>query len=152
MESQQVSCVSYLQNRPTFHEIVDWIDFDTVCSSAKLLDRSFGLKDTFWQVGVLFGMMLMVGILSRTGIFEYCAIRAYKVDQLSFRFTTKSSGLMGKKKKKNICSFLEEICGSWRSCCAVWQALFLLFWTTLPPFFLSHLSQCASVKLSTSAP
>jgi len=38
---------------------VDWIDFDTV--------------------GVLFGMMVMVGILSTTGVFEYCAVKAYRM-------------------------------------------------------------------------
>jgi len=38
---------------------VDWVDFDTI--------------------GVLFGMMVMVGILSTTGVFEYCAVKAYKM-------------------------------------------------------------------------
>lgn len=54
-----VAALSYLQHRPTFHDVTDWIDFDTV--------------------GVLFGMMVMVGILSTTGVFEYCAVKAYKM-------------------------------------------------------------------------
>lgn len=53
-----VGTVSALQHRPTFHDIVGWIDFDTI--------------------GLLFGMMVMVGIFSTTGFFEWSAVRAYK--------------------------------------------------------------------------
>jgi hypothetical protein len=44
--------------RPTFFEVISWIDFETV--------------------GLLFGMMIMVGIFSNTGFFEYSAVKAYK--------------------------------------------------------------------------
>eukprot|EP01100_Stratorugosa_tubuloviscum_P004344 TRINITY_DN207_c2_g3_i1.p1 TRINITY_DN207_c2_g3~~TRINITY_DN207_c2_g3_i1.p1 ORF type:complete len:782 (+),score=355.55 TRINITY_DN207_c2_g3_i1:131-2476(+) len=54
-----LALLSALQVRPTFHEVVGWIDVDTI--------------------GLLFGMMVMVGIFANTGFFEYCAVQAYKL-------------------------------------------------------------------------
>eukprot|EP01101_Sappina_pedata_P007000 TRINITY_DN3607_c0_g2_i1.p1 TRINITY_DN3607_c0_g2~~TRINITY_DN3607_c0_g2_i1.p1 ORF type:complete len:689 (+),score=248.88 TRINITY_DN3607_c0_g2_i1:119-2185(+) len=54
-----VTLLSVMRVRPTFVEVVSWIDFDTI--------------------GLLFGMMVMVGILADTGFFEWCAIKAYRL-------------------------------------------------------------------------
>eukprot|EP01087_Luapelamoeba_hula_P023712 TRINITY_DN877_c0_g1_i4.p1 TRINITY_DN877_c0_g1~~TRINITY_DN877_c0_g1_i4.p1 ORF type:complete len:827 (+),score=150.75 TRINITY_DN877_c0_g1_i4:438-2918(+) len=53
--------LSSIQSRPAFVEIISWIDFDTI--------------------GLLFGMMIMVGIFSDTGFFEYTAVKAYKLSK-----------------------------------------------------------------------
>lgn len=56
-----VAAVSLIHGRPSFSTVINWIDFDTV--------------------GLLFGMMVMVGIFSETGFFEYSAIKAYKLSK-----------------------------------------------------------------------
>eukprot|EP01119_Soliformovum_irregulare_P017239 TRINITY_DN5091_c0_g1_i1.p1 TRINITY_DN5091_c0_g1~~TRINITY_DN5091_c0_g1_i1.p1 ORF type:complete len:708 (+),score=196.90 TRINITY_DN5091_c0_g1_i1:28-2124(+) len=53
-----LALLSKLHSRPTLIEVVSWIDFDTC--------------------GLLFGMMVMVGIFSQTGFFEWSAVKAYK--------------------------------------------------------------------------
>jgi len=53
-----LAILSKIQVRPTFPEVVTWIDFETC--------------------GLLFGMMIMVGIFSQTGFFEWGAVKAYK--------------------------------------------------------------------------
>jgi len=53
--------LSVLQERPGFLEVVTWIDYDTI--------------------GLLFGMMVLVGIFSVTGFFEYSAVKAYKLSR-----------------------------------------------------------------------
>lgn len=53
-----VAVLSVVRGRPSFLEVITWIDWDTI--------------------GLLFGMMIMVGIFSETGFFEYCAVKAYK--------------------------------------------------------------------------
>ena len=53
--------IAIVHGRPTFVEVINWIDFDTV--------------------GLLFGMMIMVGIFSETGFFEWSAIKAYKLSR-----------------------------------------------------------------------
>eukprot|EP01127_Copromyxa_protea_P015645 TRINITY_DN4537_c0_g1_i1.p1 TRINITY_DN4537_c0_g1~~TRINITY_DN4537_c0_g1_i1.p1 ORF type:complete len:465 (+),score=52.08 TRINITY_DN4537_c0_g1_i1:493-1887(+) len=53
-----IAFVSIIHERPTFSKVVSLIDFETV--------------------GLLFGMMIMVGILSTTGLFEWLAVKAYK--------------------------------------------------------------------------
>ena len=50
--------VAVVHGRPSFETVINWIDFETV--------------------GLLFGMMIMVGIFSETGFFEWSAIKAYK--------------------------------------------------------------------------
>jgi len=50
--------LSVIQERPGFLDIIMWIDYDTI--------------------GLLFGMMILVGIFSTTGFFEYAAVKAYK--------------------------------------------------------------------------
>ncbi|KAH8397591.1 hypothetical protein KR215_000139, partial [Drosophila sulfurigaster] len=47
--------------RPTFHTILSWIDIDTLM--------------------LLFGMMVMVAILSDTGLFDYLSLFAYRLSQ-----------------------------------------------------------------------
>ena len=54
--------------RPTFFEVISWIDFETV--------------------GLLFGMMIMVGIFSNTGFFEYSAVKAYKASRGNLWYLT----------------------------------------------------------------
>ena len=50
--------VAVIHGRPSFEVVINWIDFETV--------------------GLLFGMMIMVGIFSETGFFEWSAIKSYK--------------------------------------------------------------------------
>ena len=54
-----ISCLTIIHGRPSFIEVVNWIDFNTI--------------------GLLFGMMIMIGIFSETGFFEWTAIKAYKL-------------------------------------------------------------------------
>ncbi|ELR14905.1 arsenical pump membrane protein [Acanthamoeba castellanii str. Neff] len=51
--------LSAVEQRPSFDDVVSWIDFETIV--------------------FLFGMMTLVGIFSETGFFEWSAIRAYKL-------------------------------------------------------------------------
>lgn len=51
--------LSNIHARPSFQEVITWIDWNTC--------------------GLLFGMMIMVGIFSTTGFFEYCAIQSYRL-------------------------------------------------------------------------
>jgi len=57
-----------LHERPTFEAVISWIDFQTV--------------------GLLFGMMIMVGIFSNTGFFEYSAVKAYKLSRGNMWYLT----------------------------------------------------------------
>lgn len=50
--------LSLLNKRPSLEVIIEWIDFETIM--------------------LLFGMMVIVGVLSETGVFEFCAVKAYK--------------------------------------------------------------------------
>ena len=56
-----VGVIALVHGRPSFDAVINWIDFDTV--------------------GLLFGMMVMVGIFSETGFFEWSAIKAYKLSK-----------------------------------------------------------------------
>ena len=56
-----LAVLSNIHERPSFEEVMTWIDWETC--------------------GLLFGMMIMVGIFSTTGFFEYCAVRMYKVSR-----------------------------------------------------------------------
>lgn len=51
--------LSLMNERPTMPEILSWIDTETLL--------------------LLFGMMILVGILSETGLFDYLAVYAFKV-------------------------------------------------------------------------
>lgn len=51
--------LSALNKRPSLEVVVEWIDFETIM--------------------LLFGMMVIVGVLSETGVFEWCAVKAYKM-------------------------------------------------------------------------
>lgn len=48
-----------LNDRPTHHEIIGWIDVETIL--------------------LLFSMMILVAIMSETGVFNHLAVYAYKV-------------------------------------------------------------------------
>jgi Na+/H+ antiporter NhaD/arsenite permease-like protein len=54
-----IAALSMLQKRPTFYEVVEWVDLDTI--------------------SLLFGMMTLVAIFSQTGFFDYSAVKAYKL-------------------------------------------------------------------------
>lgn len=54
-----IALLAALEDRPTVEEIISWIDVETIL--------------------LLFSMMLLVGILTETGIFDYLAVYAYKV-------------------------------------------------------------------------
>lgn len=54
-----IGILACLNDRPTVEEIVKWIDVETIL--------------------LLFSMMILVGILTETGVFDYLAVYAYKV-------------------------------------------------------------------------
>jgi len=51
--------LSVLHQRPSFLTVISWIDYNTI--------------------SLLFGMMVIVGLLRDTGFFEYAAVKAYKI-------------------------------------------------------------------------
>jgi len=51
--------LSQFHYRPTFEVVVSWINYETI--------------------GLLFGMMIMIGIFSTTGFFEWAAVKAFKI-------------------------------------------------------------------------
>lgn len=54
-----IAVLAALDERPSMPELMSWIDVETLL--------------------LLFGMMILVAILSETGIFDYLAVYAYKV-------------------------------------------------------------------------
>ena len=67
---------NYVNESCSLREVVTWIDYETVC--------------------LLFGMMVMVGVLSETGVFEWLAVRAYQIsDGDSWRLLMVLSALAG---------------------------------------------------------
>lgn len=64
-----IAILAALNERPTMPELISWIDVETLL--------------------LLFGMMILVAILSETGIFDYLAVYAYKVRALTYLFTPK---------------------------------------------------------------
>jgi Na+/H+ antiporter NhaD/arsenite permease-like protein len=54
-----IALLAALNDRPTQEEIIAWIDVETIF--------------------LLFSMMILVGILTETGIFDHLAVYAYKV-------------------------------------------------------------------------
>lgn len=57
-----IGILAAMNDRPTMSDVMSWIDVETLL--------------------LLFGMMILVAILSETGIFDYLAVYAYKVSQL----------------------------------------------------------------------
>ncbi|XP_014672275.1 PREDICTED: P protein-like isoform X2 [Priapulus caudatus] len=53
-----MAVLAYLRERPTLDMVMTWLDFETL--------------------GLLFGMMVIVGIFMETGFFDYVAVQAYK--------------------------------------------------------------------------
>ena len=56
-----IAILAILGKRPELVEIISWIDYETVC--------------------LLFGMMIIVGVISDTGFFDYFAIKAYRLSR-----------------------------------------------------------------------
>lgn len=56
-----LAALSNIRERPTFLDVLFWIDWETL--------------------GLLFGMMILVGIFSSSGFFEYSAVRLYKLSR-----------------------------------------------------------------------
>jgi Na+/H+ antiporter NhaD/arsenite permease-like protein len=56
-----LAILSKIHQRPSLAEVISWVDFETC--------------------GLLFGMMVMVGIFSQTGFFEWSAVKAYKMSK-----------------------------------------------------------------------
>lgn len=54
-----IALLAALDDRPTHDEIMAWIDVETVL--------------------LLFSMMILVGILTETGVFDHLAVYAYRV-------------------------------------------------------------------------
>ncbi|GFS05033.1 P protein [Elysia marginata] len=54
-----LAVLSFLHQRPSMHEIIGWIDMETMT--------------------LLFGMMIIVSIFAETGFFDYSALQAYKL-------------------------------------------------------------------------
>jgi P protein len=57
--TMSIGILAVMNQRPTMTQIMSWIDIETLL--------------------LLFGMMILVAILSETGIFDYLAVYAYKV-------------------------------------------------------------------------
>lgn len=55
-----------LNDRPTMHDIIEWMDSDTLL--------------------LLFSMMLLCALLTETGIFNYIAVYVFKVGYQFFHF------------------------------------------------------------------
>lgn len=60
-----IAILALMNERPTMPELMSWIDVETLL--------------------LLFGMMILVAILSETGIFDYLAVYAFKVCLLHLR-------------------------------------------------------------------
>ena len=63
-----IALLAALNDRPTHQEIIGWIDVETIL--------------------LLFSMMILVAILTETGVFDHLAVYAYKVDLSYFLFMT----------------------------------------------------------------
>jgi P protein len=63
-----IAFLAALDDRPTHEEIIGWIDVETIL--------------------LLFSMMILVGIMSETGVFNHIAVYAYKVQEIEFTFIT----------------------------------------------------------------
>lgn len=57
--TMSVAILAALDERPSISDIASWIDFETLL--------------------LLFSMMVMVGIFSETGIFDYLSVYTYKI-------------------------------------------------------------------------
>lgn len=57
--SSALAVLAYRHKRPSLDQIMEWIDAETLM--------------------LLFCMMILVAIIAETGIFDYCAVLAYKV-------------------------------------------------------------------------
>lgn len=55
-----------MNEKPSLEQVVEWIDVETLL--------------------LLFGMMILVAVLSETGVFDYLAVFAYKVIDWIFGF------------------------------------------------------------------
>lgn len=56
-----IALLAALNDRPTHEEIIGWIDVETIL--------------------LLFAMMILVAIMSETGVFNHIAVYAYKVEE-----------------------------------------------------------------------
>lgn len=59
-----IALLAALNDRPTQDEIMGWIDVETIL--------------------LLFSMMILVGILTETGVFDHLAVYAYRVNKNNF--------------------------------------------------------------------
>jgi Na+/H+ antiporter NhaD/arsenite permease-like protein len=59
-----LAILSKVMERPSLPEVAGWIDYNT-CS-------------------LLFGMMIMVGLISQTGCFEWAAVKMYRFSKVCF--------------------------------------------------------------------
>ncbi|KAF3423855.1 hypothetical protein E2986_05841 [Frieseomelitta varia] len=57
--TMSIAILAFLNERPTMDELMSWIDVDTLL--------------------LLFSMMILVGIIAETGIFDWLAVYAYKI-------------------------------------------------------------------------
>uniref|UniRef100_A0A6P4E901 P protein n=1 Tax=Drosophila rhopaloa TaxID=1041015 RepID=A0A6P4E901_DRORH len=61
MATTGIAILTALGNRPTLQKIISWVDFETLM--------------------LLLGMMIMVAIMSETGIFDWMAVLAYRISK-----------------------------------------------------------------------
>lgn len=66
--SLSLACLAAIEEKPALEEIISWIDFQTV--------------------GLLLGMMVMVGLFSMSGFFEYAAVKIYKLSRGNLWYLT----------------------------------------------------------------
>lgn len=57
-----IALLAALNDRPTHEEIMGWIDVETIL--------------------LLFSMMILVAILTETGVFDHLAVYAYRVSEI----------------------------------------------------------------------
>lgn len=59
VSTMSIAALAYLDDRPTFREIIQWIDVETLL--------------------LLFSMMILIAMMTETGIFDYLAVYSYKI-------------------------------------------------------------------------
>lgn len=64
-----IAFLAALNDRPTHEEIIGWIDVETIL--------------------LLFSMMILVAILTETGVFDHLAVYAYRVKRELHKFSQK---------------------------------------------------------------
>jgi hypothetical protein len=98
-----------MNERPSMAVIVSWIDVETLL--------------------LLFGMMILVAVLSETGVFDYLAVYAFKVCCMKF-LKLKKCRMYKFNFFVNLCRLQMEEFGHSSSVCACSQQFYRHSWIT----------------------